>query len=495
MSTPTRLAGGIAAVLRGALQAYPSHRRLRGLGMLSGLLALPGLLPGRMLASQPLLLILAALGMGLLVVIAVIGWWALLANLLRQNDPLLARTLPGHVRALRLTLWSTAAALSALAAVCGSKLGGSALASISIAALVCAGMTVMLRWPVLALPLMIIWAAPVPFERGALFHAWQATPLLATALLVAAAAGVLHAAVLRGGPRHARVHRRAVMQAAVWRGEPAQATRRGPGPAASQGTQRSRRLIVLAYGASLRQALRRPGSPRRRLALGLGPMLSISGALIGAAGAAVLCVGMATVARLFPQWDLAQAMYAGLLFATGPMMLTALLQWPTALWATRREQTLLRLLPGTPQGGSLNRWLALRLSALQAMTAALFLALLLALQEAGSPPGRVALASLVLSPVATLALWRDWSRMHEPQGAMSLSQLPVIAAVIAAAYAWVSLAGLGVGLLAVLVLPAWLVLACWRWQVLGQLPAAWPAGRLASTQGRHTPVSFVGTSE
>lgn len=488
-STPPRLADGIAAVLRGALRAYPSHGRLRWLVMLSGLLALPGVLPGRILASQPLLLILALLGMALLAVIAVIGWWALLANLLRQNDPQFARTLPGHVRALRLTLWSTAAALSALAAVCSSKLGGSALAGVSLAALVCTGMTVVLRWPALALPLLIVWAAPVPFERGALFHAWQAAPLLATALVVAATAGVLHAAVMRGGPRHARVHRRAVMQAAVWRGEAAQAARREPGAAAGQGAQRWLQPIVLAYGASLRQALRQPRSPRQRLALGLGPMLSVSATLIGSAGAALMWVGMAAVARLFPQWELAQAIYAGLTFAMGPMVLASLLQWPTALWVTRREQTLLRLLPGTPQGGTLNRWLALRLSALQALTAALFTGLLLALQGAGSPQGRVALVGLMLSPVATLALWRDWSRMREPQGAMSLSQLPVIAAVIAAAYAWVSLAGLSIGLLAALVLPAWLVLASWRWHVLGQLPAAWPAGRLASAPGRHTPTS------
>lgn len=135
-----------------------------------------------------------------------------------------------------------------------------------------------------------------------------------------------------------------------------------------------------------------------------------------------------------------------------------LAQWPAMLWATRREQALLRLLPGTPQGVALNRWLALQLSGLQALTAAPF---------------------LVLSPLAVLTLWRDWPRLGAPQGVFSTAMLPVIAGVTAAAYAWVTGSCQGAGPLALRVLPLWLALAAWRWRVLGSKPAAWPVGRLA----------------
>jgi len=216
--------------------------------------------------------------------------------------------------------------------------------------------------------------------------------------------------------------------------------------------------------------------------LGLGPMLSAPGVLIGAASVALIWIVPALIAWLFPQWALVQSINAGLNFAVGVVVLTINTQWPAILWVTRREQTLLRLLPGAPQGGALNRWLALRLSGLQALTAAFFLGLLLALQGlqgTGGQESQVAQASLVLSPLAVLMLWRDWSRMSAPQGIFSPAMLPVVAGVNVAAYAWVAGSGLGAGSLALLVLPLWMALAAWRWRVLGSKPAAWPVGRLA----------------
>jgi hypothetical protein len=345
-------------------------------------------------------------------------------------------------------------------------------------------MTMVWRWPVLVFPLVALtWLAPGPFARETLVQAWQAVPLLATGFVVAAAAGVLRAAVLRGGARHERVHKRAVLGAAAWSGDPAHAARRvAHGLTGREDAPRWLQPIAYAYDASLRHALSRPTTPRQRLALGLGPMLSVPGVLIGAASAALIWIIPALIAWLFPQWQLMQAISAGMNFAVGVVVLTINTQWPAILWATRREQTLLRLLPGAPQGGALNRWLALRLSGLQALMAVFFMGLLLALEGLQGTSGQesqVAQACLVLSPLAVLMLWRDWSRMSAPQGVFSTAMLPVIAGVNVAAYAWVAGSGLGAGPLALLALPLWLALAAWRWRVLGSKPAAWPVGRLA----------------
>jgi len=447
--------------------------------MLCGLMALVGMLPAPWLAAVPPLRIVSLVGSALLAAVAVYGWTALLANLLQQNNPQLARTLPGHVRGLRHTLWATAAALCAGAAGIVGMAGGSVLVGITFAALTCTGMTMVLRWPVLVFPLVALtWLAPGPFARETLVQAWQAVPLLATGFVVAVAA-----CVLRGGARHERVHKRAALGAAAWSGDPAHAARRvAHGLAGRESTPRWLQPIAYAYDTSLRHALRRPSTLRQRLALGLGPMLSAPGVLIGAASVALIWIVPALIAWLFPQWALVQSINAGLNFAVGVVVLTINTQWPAILWVTRREQTLLRLLPGAPQGGALNRWLALRLSGLQALTAAFFLGLLLALQGlqgTGGQESQVAQASLVLSPLAVLMLWRDWSRMSAPQGIFSPAMLPVVAGVNVAAYAWVAGSGLGAGSLALLVLPLWMALAAWRWRVLGSKPAAWPVGRLA----------------
>lgn len=495
MSAPPVLQDDVAAVLRAAWWAYPGHHRLKRLAVPVGVMSLAGLLPAAWLAAVPLLRIVSLLGWALLMAAAIYGWTALLSNLLQQNHPRFARIVPGQVRALRHTLWAVAATLCALAAVIAAAAGGSALAGVTFAALVCAGVAMVLRLPALALAVMLpLWLMPWPAARDVIVQPWQAAPLLATGVVVMVAAGVLHAVVWRGGARHERMHKRSAVQAALWRGDLAHAARREAGAAPGRdGVRWTAGPIVHAYGACLRRALRRPTTARQRLALGLGPAQHMIGALAGAVATALVWIALAPLAWRFPQWGLMQGLHAGMSITMGLVALTTLAQWPATLWSSRREQVLLRLLPGAPQGGALNRWLALRLSGWQALSSVFLMGMLLVsdgLQGGGTQETQVALAGLILSPLAALALWRDWSCMRAPQGILSAAMLLLCGGIAAAAFGWVAGAGLSAASLVLPVLPLWLALAAWRWRVLGRKPAAWPVGRLGEAR---PPVPVHGT--
>ncbi|MFN4116620.1 MAG: hypothetical protein ACK4F7_09005, partial [Inhella sp.] len=103
------------AVLR---QPWTTRRRSARtlLGMLL-LLALPvsliGLAPGFSAAQA-----VGAVGLGWLVC----GWWLVVDGLLRQNQPRLARLVPGHLRALRVSMALQALGIAAAAFACLSLL-------------------------------------------------------------------------------------------------------------------------------------------------------------------------------------------------------------------------------------------------------------------------------------------------------------------------------------------------------------------------------------
>jgi hypothetical protein len=146
------------------------------------------------------------------------------------------------------------------------------------------------------------------------------------------------------------------------------------------------------------------------------------------------------------------------------------------LWQTRREQALLRLLPGLPQGEGLNRavaWLSLRHALLAtALAAALILPLCHLTRQWG-----LLWLPLVAVPWSLWTATRSPAHMRQPTGFRSM--LPVMAYYLSAAVAYVGTERLGlpmvplaVGLLALSA--AW---GAWRWRQLAGQPVALPAGR------------------
>jgi len=151
---------------------------------------------------------------------------------------------------------------------------------------------------------------------------------------------------------------------------------------------------------------------------------------------------------------------------------------PNMLWHSRREQALLRLLPGMPQGAALNRaiaWLQLRhaLVAWLVTTAGLG-----ALAWAAHDLALLCLAFGAL-PLSTGWLLRVPSRMKPPTSWTAV--VPVFAFMLMAwgMYALHQKLGTPLVLLAAASVAVSAALGAWRWRALVAAPAALPAGRLA----------------
>lgn len=147
------------------------------------------------------------------------------------------------------------------------------------------------------------------------------------------------------------------------------------------------------------------------------------------------------------------------------------------LWASRREQAVLMLLPGVPQGAALNRALARQQIAHLLITVSVTLPALLALAWWGQTLQVCAIYSAVL-PVTAL-VWRDASRMREPSPALAF--VPYLIVMVLGVTSmlllrwqpgWLWPWALGMVLLAATLLR-------WRWRRVSQWPQALPAGRLA----------------
>jgi len=151
---------------------------------------------------------------------------------------------------------------------------------------------------------------------------------------------------------------------------------------------------------------------------------------------------------------------------------------PTMLWHSRREQALLRLLPGMPQGVALNHavaWMQLRhvLGAWVLTTVALAL-----LAWAAHEPALLCLAFGAL-PLCTGWLLRPPARLKQPSAWTTV--VPVLAFLLLGwgMYVLHKDRGVPIALLAGACVALSLALGAWRWRALTAAPTALPAGRLA----------------
>jgi hypothetical protein len=150
---------------------------------------------------------------------------------------------------------------------------------------------------------------------------------------------------------------------------------------------------------------------------------------------------------------------------------------PAMLWHSRREQALMRLLPGMPQGVALNHavaWLQLR----HALVAWTLTTAALALLAWAAGDFRLLCLGLAALPLSMLCLLRVPARMKAPTSWTAV--LPVFGFILGGwgLYGLHQMLNVPLAALAGLCLGASVALGLWLWRVVTRAPLALPAGRL-----------------
>jgi hypothetical protein len=406
-------------------------------------------------------------------------------NVLQQNHPHTARLLPAQVFVLRNTLRITGALLCAATTLLSWLAGGPVLGVAASMALGLASLALCLRWIWLwTLVVMLGWALPYLGVRGDLDGAaalWRAAPESLTVAALMLAALALRTVVMTGDSRHERAHARLQMMSAAMRGQVPGTLAQSFGGLAGWLSMRGNSAYAAWMGRLLAQGRPKVGA---RLALGLGPQAHWTTLVTGQAPGLLMLVLACVLLAVFPDWKVGQYTALGALFGLAGSGLTAVRQLSAVLWASRREQTLLCLLPGVPQGARLNRWLAWRLAGTGLAILALLVSVVLVLGPFTNTPAfdgnlsEVALSMLVVDAPMVFLLWRDWAHAQAPTGRGQWLTAAAMAVVSGLAIAWVSLLHRPWFELAALTLLLTLALAWWRWRVISRAPTAWPVGRL-----------------
>lgn len=478
-------AESIGRVLASALQARRQRGSLIVWGVLLVLaLALP-VLAWVLIGPEKGPKIAGVLTLVLLSALTLSAWAMLTFNVLQQNQPGLACLLPGHVATLRRTLQLVTGALVVAGAAVSWAVSDHVTPGLVIAGLACGFIAAGFRWPaawlLLALPGWTLpWIGGGSVMRATL-ALWMAWPVLCNSVLLVALWAVLRATVGTGSERHVRAHARLQVAAVVMRGQIPQSSLARPGSGSWLWAQR---LGWRSASAWTDAVLRRGGSLDARLPLGLGPQAHLGGLMGGMATGAVMTVLFLSTGVLLPQWETGVALRGGVLWGLVLAALMVGLQAAQALHASRREQALLRLLPGSPQGPALNRWLARHLTRQVVVALLTYGAVLAVVQVLFETPAGwrwsvpLLYSGLLLAPWTLLALWRDWSRAGQPAGLSQVGPALGLLAALGLSAASIHTLGRAWWELPLLANALLLPLLVWRWRRLDHLPAAWPVGRL-----------------
>ena len=359
-------------------------------------------------------------------------WWLLAEGLYGQSRPALARLLPGHVRALQFQLL-----------VHGALVTAAAVAIFTLAL----GPVRPWWWLVLPVVVLMAWLAREPWlwlPASLLgpwmpLHAWAteaANASLGFQLLGLLVTGVLLVASIGNG---GTLHRWHAARRARWqRAETAQHEGRAISTAALSMPLRvllrlfdwprlAWRRRVLARGAAA------PLAARLNLGLGLGGQwaeLLWIGALLFIAPAVILFGRLHSAADIDLQ-EVIDFSRFGVCIGVFSMIASTQHSRLSRLWARRREQALLVLLPGVPSGdlgGVEARWRREYLLSWLLATAAV-----LTLGAAGSP-GSIDYTAFCAAFCLPLA-WLAQHQQRRLQGRPRLAPL-VLAPVLAAVLAW-----------------------------------------------------------
>lgn len=474
----------VVRVLSSGGQARRNRGQLWILLVIVAIGALPLLLLLTLAAPGRSSVVLHVVAPTMLMLGVIVVWAMIVFDVLRQNQPQLAQLVPGHVAGLRRALWAGAASCSLLVGGLAVPVGIPVLPALAVMLAICAAVAVVVRWPWANLTVFVVLWGPesMRHEVGQAFEvSWSFAPWAATVVCAVASALVLYAVVLTGGPYHRRAQARIEAFGSIVRNQAQSRSGRAPG-LFLWGWQN--RLVQWPYASRLRKLSADPqSSVGERLGMGMGAqahwsVLVVTLVLIAAMVGVVVLVGAA-----FPMEQKRDTFLTGGLIGVGMAVAMVPIGLAAGMARTRREQRLLRLLPGAPQGAALNRWLAKRFAAFQLLMVLVVMAVLVAVDAfvaEGSSLGvilDVALSALVCTPLLVLALWRDWSRLDDGIGAWQVGSFVAFVSMGAVGYCWVHFAHSqwwGLLPLTALVMAA---LGPWRWRHAIRSPVAWPAGR------------------
>lgn len=427
-------------------------------------------------------------------------WIALIASLLEQNHPAAARLVPGHLRRLReaaLAGWLPLPALMGLLvwganhAVVPLSLPLVLLGSFTACAFVAWAQRWWQLWvaisivPVFIGPLRLhVHLAPLWW---ALADVWQAQPWSVLALCVLAQGALLTRLFGAGDAVHhaAYARRRCMRRASL---EAMTGHRSGPAAFGRVGEWLARpfKLACNAWlGHLLATASPRRGSVMARAEYVMHGQQHWLRHAMGT-GVAMACVALGfsfAFALVGPHVGLAWqhgAVGMGIGLASAGFNPSLMLRG--ALWHSRREQALLALLPGMPQGAAQSRavvWRQLRHFLLAWVLTTL--ALLVLAVKAGQP--MLLCLSLAALPVGILTLVRAPARLRAPRAGAAV--LPIVGFLGLGGLMWRGGLGLSlpVGALALFSLALSTALLARGWHSLAGAPAALPAGRMGQATG------------
>jgi hypothetical protein len=494
----TRLAAQVACLLRAPWQWRRNDSGLWALRLsvtgMALLLVLPTVAALLWLPPRAAAVALAVLGgMALLLV-----WAMQFGALMRLDHPHASHAVPGHARALRHTalgLWLALVACASVGAAAAAAPFGAAPLPVAMAAALVAGAMLLFiacgyrwwwAWPLLpllgALSSVEAWRRLLAQAWGGVQPLWQTQAAGVTLVLLLLQGLLLLSLFGQGGAQHAKAYgqrerMRKIMAAGAAGQKPTLAAYGRWGEVLGQPFQQ----LADAWLAHVcRRATARPGSAMARAEVVLhgaqhwvrqvSAVLLVQVVMLLALGA-VLALAPVDVATLMDRGAL------GMSIGVTSMALSAVVSLPNMLWLSRREQALLLLLPGMPQGAALNRALAWRQlrQCLSIWLALLPFGMVLAMLGEG-----LMLLAFGLAVLPSLAwMWRDPSRMRAP-GPMSALPAVLLCPLagglsVAALRQWPGL--LWPWVMGVLLVTAGLL--AWRWRRLPQQPQALPAGRLA----------------
>ncbi|KQV53023.1 hypothetical protein ASC95_09640 [Pelomonas sp. Root1217] len=421
-------------------------------------------------------------------------WMAVVGSLLRQNHPHAARFVPGHLR--RMVASAVAAwGLLSLASAVLLWLCLPSLPSLPVLLLGAAALLAFLGWALREWQLwLLVSIGPVLFfgaglDRklaplgAALRELWFAQPLPVLALSLLALGWSVARLFGSGDAAHrdayARFDRMRRAAEDSMRGKYAGTAAFGrvgewmgrPFELAVSGWQHH---AVTRAEPTLKSVMRRAEivlhGRQHWLYQGLGTLLAL--------GIAVLSFTLAfALAGQGLQDNWTKGAY-GMAIGLASMGFNPSFGLPSMLWHSRREQALMRLLPGMPQGATLNRavaWMQLR-HALCAF--ALTTAGLAWLAWAAGEPALVSFAFGAL-PLCTGWVLRAPTRIKAPTAGATF--MPVLAFILMGwgMYTLNQVLHTPLAMLAGLSIAVSAALGAWRWRALTIAPTALPAGRQA----------------
>jgi hypothetical protein len=435
---------------------------------------------------------------GLLGLCSVVGLFIhQFAALLRLDHPHAAHAVPGHRSAVRLAAllaWLAGVALCAMVTALVATLVWQANARAGLAAALAAATVMLLvaaayRWWWLWVLIGVLpTSMAIPGWSGAVVKAaswahgvWQGQPLTVTLLVLVAQGLALVGLFGHGDAAHVRSYaQRERLRLSAAHSRSGKAT---PLSALGRwGEWPGRPLQRLSDAWLARLCARaRPTvasvMARAEVVLYMNQhwvrhlaMVAFVQVLLVACMALVVAWAGVTPATLFKHGQI------GISIGLASMALSSLLGVPGALWHSRREQALLMLLPGMPQGQALNRTLARRQAQHSLLIWSATLPGFVLVAWFGAAPEILAFALVVLPLLAWM--WRDASRLQPPRPALAAwpHALCLLAGALSMALlrwqpvAWLPWLAVVLGLTAALLR--------WRWKSLAMLPQALPAGRL-----------------